>query len=128
MYRSYHEQVVYGTASKQTYQRLTDPVIFIVKDIAISVKEVCKELSQVVIIRFFKEIQSPHVAQVGGHFFCEMELKLRQCTGGKSARDMWPFEKNSLTRETLTEHFYWGCPFGISNFLIALLKCVSLNE
>lgn len=55
---------------RATHKWFADPVIFIVKDIAVPVKQVSEELPQVVIIRLLKEVQPPHIPQVGGHLFC----------------------------------------------------------
>lgn len=52
-----------------THKWFADPVIFIVKDVAIPVEKIREKLPQVVIIRLLKEVQPPHVAQVGGHLF-----------------------------------------------------------
>ncbi len=53
-----------------TNQRLSSPVILVVKDVSVSVKEVRKEFPQIVVVRLLKEVQSTHVPQVGGHLFC----------------------------------------------------------
>lgn len=56
-----------------THEGFADPVIFIVKDVAVPVEEIGEELPQVVIIRLLEEVQPPHVAQVGGHLFYSEE-------------------------------------------------------
>lgn len=53
-----------------THKWFADPVILIVKDIAVPVEQISEELPQVVVIRLLKEVQPPHIAQVGGHLFC----------------------------------------------------------
>lgn len=50
-----------------THERLADPVVLVIKDVAIPVEEVCEELPQVVVIWFLKEVQSSHISQIGGH-------------------------------------------------------------
>lgn len=51
-----------------THERLADPVVLVIKDIAVPVKEVCEELPKVVVIWFLKKVQSSHISQIGGHF------------------------------------------------------------
>lgn len=53
-----------------TNQRLSSPIILVVKDVSVSVKEVRKEFPQIVVVRLLKEVQPTHVPQVGGHLFC----------------------------------------------------------
>lgn len=56
--------------SIHTNQWLSSPVILVVKDVSVSVKEVCEEFPQIVVIRLLEEVQPTHVPQVGGHLFC----------------------------------------------------------
>lgn len=50
-----------------THKRLADPVVLVIKHVAILVEEVCEELPQVVVIWFLKEVQSSHISQISGH-------------------------------------------------------------
>lgn len=59
-----------------THKRFADPVILIVKDIAVPIKQIGEELPQVVVIRLLKEVQPPHIAQVGGHLFCNQTERI----------------------------------------------------
>ena len=53
-----------------THKWFADPVVLVVKDVAVPIEQIGEELSQVVVIRLLEEVQPPHVAQVGGHLFC----------------------------------------------------------
>lgn len=55
---------------KGTHERFADPVVFVVEDVAVPIKQIGEELPQVIVIRLLKKIQPPHIAQVGGHLFC----------------------------------------------------------
>lgn len=57
-------------AKKQTHEWLADPVVLIIEDVAVPVEKIGEEFSQVIVIRFFEEVQSSHVSQIGGHLFC----------------------------------------------------------
>lgn len=116
-----------------THKRFADPVILIVKDVAVPIKQISEELPQVVIIRLLEEVQPPHVAQVGGHLFCNQRehfVKWEQ-TGIQIIKKKEKKKGNwlvLLTREALTKHFNWCCSFGVPNFLIPLLQSVSLGR
>lgn len=51
-----------GGTGTPTYQGLSRPVVLIVEHEAAAVKEVGKELAQVVVVRLLEEVQAPHVA------------------------------------------------------------------
>lgn len=53
-----------------TDQWFANPVVIVVKHVAVPVEEVGEELPQVVVIGLLEEVQPPHVSQVGGHLFC----------------------------------------------------------
>lgn len=55
---------------KSTHERLADPVVLIVKDVAVPVEQIGKKLPQIIVIRLLEEVQPPHIAQVSGHLFC----------------------------------------------------------
>lgn len=63
-----------------TDQWFADPVVIVVKDVAVPVEEVGEELPQVVIIRLLEEVQPPHIPQVGGHLFCSKRVHVVKWT------------------------------------------------
>lgn len=46
------------------YHRLARPVELAIVSVAFSLEEILKDFPQIVVVRCFEEIQSPHVAQV----------------------------------------------------------------
>lgn len=53
-----------------TNQWLSSPVILVVEDVSVSVKQVGEEFPQVVVVGLLEKVQSTHIPQVGGHLFC----------------------------------------------------------
>lgn len=48
------------------YHRLARPVEFTVIDVAFTLEEILEDFPQIVVVGCLEEVQSPHVAQVGG--------------------------------------------------------------
>lgn len=69
--RSRHTHTYARTCTRtHTNQWLPSPVVLVIKDVSISVKEVCEEFPQIVVVRLLKEVKPTHIPQVGGHLFC----------------------------------------------------------
>lgn len=60
---------------KFTHERLADPVVLVVEDVAVPVEQIGKKLPQIIVIWLLKEVQPPHIAQVSGHLFCHKKKK-----------------------------------------------------
>lgn len=60
-----------------TNQWLPSPVVLVVKDVSVSVKEVREELPQIVVVGLLEEVEPPHIPQVGGHLFCSVDTGTR---------------------------------------------------
>lgn len=56
-----------------TNQWLPSPVVLVVKDVSVSVKEIREELPQIFVVRLLEEVEPPHISQVGGHLFCSVD-------------------------------------------------------
>lgn len=112
-----------------TDQWFADPVVIVVKHVAVPVEEVGEELPQVVVIRLLEEVQPPHVSQVGGHLFCSErvhDVKLTDAAERGANTDS--ASAQTLTREAFTEHFDGRRPLGVPDLLIPLLQSVRLQE
>ena len=65
-----------------TNQWLSSPVILVIKDISVSVKEVREEFPQIVVVWLLEEVKPTHVSQVGGHLFCCIHRFIHRDTQG----------------------------------------------
>lgn len=113
-------------ADEWTHECFADPVVLVVKDVAVPVEQIGEELPQVIVIRLLKEVQPPHVAQVGGHLFCNERTRCQTRTKprleterGKRKRGCfyWPgklSQSTSIGVARLVSPIFWYRSFKVS--------------
>lgn len=53
-----------------THNLPANPVVGVVKGVSFSLKQFREQSPQIFIVWLFKEVQPPHISQVGGHLLC----------------------------------------------------------
>lgn len=115
--------LIWEETTGQTHKRFADPVVFVVKDIAVPVEQIGEELPQVVVVRLLKEVQPPHITQVGGHLFCsEREDLVKEMISNRGeTRAMVRFyspgklsQSTSMGVARLVSPIFWYLSFKVS--------------
>ena len=135
-----------------TYYLPANPVIGVIKGVSFPLKQLSKKCPQVFVVWLLKEVQPPHITQVGGHLLWNPRrfkfeksfhwfINKKAHTGEYVASFSETFEKkqhwscdvaatasNWLTWEVLTQDLDRSIPLSVSDLLVSFFQSVRLNE